>query len=192
MDATIGRIAYGHKQVLHGDHHIVVTKRIKSAIGKLLIGLVLALDAVGDRIALALVSGNLTGTINGTNRVFTLASTNVRVCPGSITVTHGAQVAVDNGRKTFGGNAVGTVDYATGAVSVNFNAAPAAGSPAPQISYYPVPDSVLLEDVDTATVDAAPACVHGVVKRDVLVDAAGAAIPQSVADALAARGIYAV
>lgn len=116
MDAVIGNLSYGSRQVLHGDHHIVVTKAVKADQGEHIPGTVFAVDGSGDLVPLDPAAYGTTQTVK----------------------------------------------------------------------------CVLLEQTDTASVDAAPMCVHGAVKKDVLVDKDGAAVIAAVITDLEALTIYAV
>ena len=82
-----------------------------------------------SRIVHTLVGVSMVGTINGTNRTFTLAGT-AQIARGSVTVTgsNPAQVLVDDGLGGFTGAGTGTINYITGAISVTFTAAPVGGS----------------------------------------------------------------
>lgn len=71
----------------------------------------------------------MSGAINSTNRVFTLAGT-TQIARGSITITgsNPAQVLTDDGLGAFTGAGIGTVNYITGAISVTFTTAPVTAS----------------------------------------------------------------
>ncbi|MCF7952388.1 MAG: head decoration protein [Spirochaetaceae bacterium] len=116
MDAVIGNLEYGRKQVLHGDHHVVITKEVKAAQGEHNPGTVFAVDDSGDLVPLDPAAYGTTQTVK----------------------------------------------------------------------------CVLLEQTDTASVDAAPMCVHGPVKKSVLVDKDGTAVIDAVIADLEALTIYAV
>ncbi len=72
---------------------------------------------------------NMTGTINGSNKVFT-ASLTTPVSRGSVVITgsNPAQVLNDDGLGGFTGDGTGTINYSTGAVSITFTTAPAVAS----------------------------------------------------------------
>lgn len=116
MDAVIGNLTYGSTQVLHGDHHIVVTKEVKADQGEHDPGTVFAVDGSGDLVPLDPAAYGTTQTVK----------------------------------------------------------------------------CVLLEQTDTADVDAAPMVVHGVVKKDVLVDKDGTDVISDVIADLEALGIFVV
>lgn len=72
-------------------------------------------------------NGYALGTGDGTTRVFTGIIPNVPLRKQSVILSVGAptnQIVFDKGDGTFFGAGLGTINYATGAISVNFNAAP--------------------------------------------------------------------
>jgi hypothetical protein len=72
---------------------------------------------------------NMTGAIDGANRIFT-ATLTTPVSRGSVTVngSNPVQVLTDNSSGTFTGAGTGTINYTTGAVSITFGVAPAVAS----------------------------------------------------------------
>lgn len=82
---------------------------------------------------------NMTGTINGINRVFT-ATLTTPVSRGSVVITGSspAQVLNDDGVGGFTGAGVGTINYTTGSVSITFTTAPDVASTVTiSYDYYP-------------------------------------------------------
>lgn len=78
--------------------------------------------------ALTQVSAN--GDATETDFTFTMAlSAGMAIIPGTVIVTDGTETFTDNGGGVLTGDATGTgtVNYATGVVSVSFNAAPSVG-----------------------------------------------------------------
>lgn len=75
------------------------------------------------------VSGESVGTGNGTTVTFTHTMANIPVLAGSVSVTAGSVTGTDNGSGTISGTGIsGTINYATGALSVTFTTAPASGT----------------------------------------------------------------
>ncbi len=192
MDAKVGNTSYTRTQVLHGDHHVIATGELKADNGELDAGLVLCKDGNGDLVGLDEATADLTGDVDDSNKDYTLASTTVEIMPKSVHVSHDDQDVYDDGHGTLYGDGSGTVNYITGAVSVTLDTAPAAESGQPSIAYLNKPEGVLLEDVDTADDDAAPMAVHGVVRKDKLVDADGSSVTAAVIAFLKSIGIFAV
>lgn len=71
----------------------------------------------------------MVGVIDGANQIFTLAA-NTLIVPGTfiITGTNPAQVLVDDTLGAFTGDGAGTINYATGQISIVFDTAPIAAS----------------------------------------------------------------
>jgi len=191
MNPVVGKITYEQRQIVDGDHHIITAGKLKSANGTLEAGLVLCKNADGVLVGVDPQSVDMAGTRDGTNKAFTLASASRPILPGSLVVTHGTQEILDDGHGVLYGDGSGTVNYRTGAVAATFTAAPANGSSAPVAAFEDVPDSVLLEQVDTTAEDAAPVLVHGAARKSKLVDADGNAVSDGIIEALRARGIFA-
>lgn len=191
MDISIGKITYETIQILEGDHHIVVTGKMKADNGDLAAGLVLCKNADGLLVGIVPQTEALAGTIDGANKVFTLASSDRPILPKSLVITHGVQEILDDGHGNLYGDGTGTVFYETGAIEATFTAAPAESSPAPEAAFEDVPHSVLLEQTDTTKEDAAAVVVHGKVKKSALVDAAGDPVSGDLVEALRALTIYA-
>jgi hypothetical protein len=91
-----------------------------------------------SRIVHTLVGVAMAGTINSSNKTFTLAGT-VQIARGSITITGSTplQVVTDDGLGNLTGAGTGTVNYLTGAISVTFTAAPTAGTVLITYSFFP-------------------------------------------------------
>lgn len=73
------------------------------------------------------VTGESVGTGNGATVIFAHTAAHLSVVPGTVTITAGAVVATDdgNGNLTGTGIAAGTINYATGVISITYSAAPA-------------------------------------------------------------------
>lgn len=71
-------------------------------------------------------TGESVGTGNGSTTNFTHTAVHLAVVPGTVTITAGAVVATDDGNGVLSGTgiAAGTINYATGAVSITYSAAP--------------------------------------------------------------------
>jgi hypothetical protein len=76
------------------------------------------------------VTGETYGSGNGSTVTFTHTVTEFPILPGTLTVTYSTVTATDNGTGGFTGSGIttGTINYATGAVSVTFTVAPATGT----------------------------------------------------------------
>lgn len=72
------------------------------------------------------VTGESVGTGNGATVTFTHTAAHLSVVPGTAIITAGSVVATDdgNGHLTGTGITAGTINYATGAVSITYSAAP--------------------------------------------------------------------
>lgn len=73
------------------------------------------------------ISSESVGTGNGSTVTFTHTAVHLAVVPGTVAITAGAVVATDdgNGNLTGTGIAAGTINYATGALSITYAVAPA-------------------------------------------------------------------
>lgn len=94
---------------------------------------------VESRMIHELTAVPLTGTIDGTNQTFTLAAI-PPITRGTFTVngSNPVQTLVDDGNGGFTGDGTGTINYATGAVSVTFTLPPAiASTVTATYDYYP-------------------------------------------------------
>lgn len=135
------------------------------------------------------------GAGDGAVQVFTAALGPVE--PGSLVVTDGVETFSDDGFGSLTGSAGGSgkVNYATGKLSVDFNAAPA-NAVAVEASYIPEPQAVLDEETETVNgqAGAAPVITHGPVRKELL--KVGLAAPEApsagLVRQLATHGIWAV
>jgi hypothetical protein len=77
------------------------------------------------------VASESVGTGNGTTETFTHTAAHLSVVPGTVTITAGGIVATDNGLGVLAGTGItsGSINYATGAVSITYSAAPANTTP---------------------------------------------------------------
>jgi hypothetical protein len=73
------------------------------------------------------ITGESVGTGNGSTVTFTHTIGHLAVVPGTVVITAGAVVATDDGNGNLIGTgiATGTINYATGAISITYSAAPA-------------------------------------------------------------------
>ena len=183
------------KEVIDGRHPPVIFPMVaKSDQGIIPAGCVLAKDSDGKIVPYAVVSGEeMTGLVNGTNKVFTHTSAAAPLLPGSIVVAHGEIELTDNGHGVIGGTGgSGTVDYATGAISVTFDAAPAEESGSPEVEVARAVVGVALRPADTSREDVVSVVVHGtVLKSSLVIGVTAGDITQAAVDALAHLAIYA-
>ena len=118
------------------------------------------------------------GTGDGTAVTFTGTVANHPIHPGSLSCTDGTETFSDDGHGTLTGSAggSGTVNYKTGAISLTFAAAPAAGANI-DATCHNLLAGVLEKTVDTATDTSCNYVVHGSVRQDRLKKGAAAAEP---------------
>lgn len=140
-------------------------------------------------------STNVTADYNHTPPAKTFSGTlaDGPVEPGSVVVTDGVEAFSDDGLGVLTGDAggAGTIDYATGAISVTFNAAVVEDTDV-EVSYVTAVDGVLDEPVDTTKNGSGIYIPHGSVRQDVLkVGASSPADPDvALLGRLNAKGIY--
>jgi len=192
MKANIGTATLKPSQVISPAHPpITVNRAVLEDNGVIADGQIVAMDEDGKTIPHALVEDlAMTGTINGTNKVFTAAIG--PYLPGSIVISNDnetAQEVTDDENGGLVGDGAGTV-LPDGTVSVTLGTAPAEGKTV-TISYKTKPVGVNVVECDTAEDDSTVVIEHGAVNRDLLLRGAVAADDQDV-EALKAIGIYAV
>ena len=104
------------------------------------------------------VSAESVGTGDGSTVIFTHTAAHTPITPGSVSVTAGAVTATDDGAGNLTGMGIGpfsTVNYATGALSIKFNTAPANTVPITMNYTYYVASGVVI----TMGVDQVPTLV---------------------------------
>jgi hypothetical protein len=103
------------------------------------------------------VTSESIGTANGTTATFTHTAAHLSVVPGTVTITAGSVVATDdgNGNLTGTGIATGTINYATGAVSITYSVDPPNTTPITMAYSWANPTSGLV----TMGVDQMPTLV---------------------------------
>lgn len=184
------------KEVIDGRHPPVIFPMLAASNqGIIPAGCVLSKDTNGKIIPYAVLSEEeMTGTVNGSNKTFTYDASDIApLQPGSISVAHGDVALQDNGLGViYGSGGSGTVNYATGAISVTFTTAPAEGSDSPEADAATAVVGVALRPADTAREDVVSVVVHGTVLRSSLViGVAAGTITQAAVDALRHLAIYA-
>lgn len=103
------------------------------------------------------VSSESVGTGNGSTVTFTHTAVHLSVVPGTVTIADGSFSATDdgNGNLTGTGIASGTINYATGAISLTYSAAPASSAAIVMAYSYANPSSGIV----TMGVDQMPTLV---------------------------------
>jgi len=150
MEITVGNVEITDKRIIHPViPHIAGSRPFASDKGVVSPGQVLGKDGAGECIPAAITEDeDMTGTVDGANKDFTYDA-GKKLCPGSVTITHGEQEVVDDGFGALTGDGSGTVSYGTGEVSVTLDTAPAEASGAPKIDFADEPERVALETVNT-------------------------------------------
>lgn len=101
-------------------------------------------DTITGQVAKDLPSSQFLANGNGVSH--TLGSGNLgntKIIPGSLIVTTDAQTLTDNGDNTLSGDGTGTINYNTGAITLNWTSAPILGHPINADSYSWLIDRVL-------------------------------------------------
>lgn len=170
MKAKVGALSYNDERARGGGHDpVIVSRALAAALGKLPVGLVLSRDADGAAVPYETVTGEVVGTGDGTDKTFSAVLAKHPVEPGSVAVSDGVEDFADDGLGRLVGDAggTGTVTYASGAVAVEFHAAPASAA-AVTAAYDRRFGGVLDELADTAVSGSGLVIVHGAVRKDVL------------------------
>ncbi len=87
-----------------------------------------ATDIFSKRYASDIVMNELIAVADGTATTFSKTLDYKPVLPSTVTVVAGTQIATDDGNGKLSGDFTGTIDYATGALSLTFSTAPAANT----------------------------------------------------------------
>lgn len=106
-----------------------------------------ALNIVSNFVGLTTaISSESVGTGNGSTVTFTHTAANLQVVPGTVVITAGSIVAMDNGEGVLSGTGIssGTIDYATGVLSITYSTAPANTTPINMAYSYANPTSSIL------------------------------------------------
>ena len=162
--ANLGSVSAQSKTVATGrGPHVYRDLPLQADLGALSGGLVMARDADGNLVPYG-TAQETTATGDGSAKTFTFDLVGP-VDPGSITVGDGTEAFTDDGFGTLTGDATGSgkVNYATGQVSVTFNAAPA-NAASISCGYQPSVYGVLARDTRDGDI-AAQAVVMGQVHR---------------------------
>ncbi len=182
------------KAGLPGHGPVLVGVSLTSNDGIYPVGLLLTRNAADVAKPLQEVSAENLGAGDGAATQFTgtLAAA-LPVEPGTLSITDGVETFADDGSGRLTGDAggSGTINYATGAFDVTFNAAPVNAAPVTG-DYITAIDGVLDEEVDTSASDSGNAVVHGTVAKQTLkVGATAKAAPSAaLLKALRNDGIY--
>ena len=183
LQGKVGSITYGLGRARgEGSWPAVMAAKLKAGQGELPAGLILSPSGDG-LVPYEAVADESIGTGDGSNKSFTAILAKAPLRPSSLSVGDGTETFIDDGLGRLAGDAggTGTVAYATGAVSVTFNAAPA-NAAAVAADYEREPKAVLDEPVDTTLSGSGLVVRMGPVNRAML--KVGAVAPAAPADAL--------
>ena len=167
VNANIGSVSMKEAPVLAGmGPHMIRTEKLLAGQDDLDPGLVVSLDAADQTVPYDEAQTKAAGTGDGTEKTFTASLGPVE--PGSVSVADGTETFTDDGFGTLTGDATGTgkINYATGAVSVTFNAAPESEASV-DATYKPIPRGVLIRKA-VADAGVCEVCVGGKVIRSAL------------------------
>ncbi|QAZ66764.1 hypothetical protein [Solidesulfovibrio carbinolicus] len=194
IDGVVTRISYDDQRA-RGDGHppVIVGRKLKPGQGVLPVGLLLARDASDLAVPFETVAGEALGMGTGAVKAYADVLAKAPVQPGTVVVADGVETFADDGFGRLVGSAggLGTVNYVTGAVAVEFAANVANGNEV-AAAYCRRLGGVLDEVVDTAASGSGLVIVHGSVRKDVLkVGAVAPAAPSAaVLSLLAEAGIW--
>jgi hypothetical protein len=176
-----------------GHDPVVLSGKLTANDGVYPTGLVLTHNVSGVLIALAEVPDEVIATGNGATQVYndTVASSPVE--PGTLAITDGVETFTDDGSGRLAGSAggSGTINYKTGAVSLDFNANVGNGTDI-TADYVTAVSGVLDEQTDTAYSASGLYVAHGTVDTTVLKvgKTAKAAPSEALLMLLQKKGIY--
>ncbi|QLA14186.1 hypothetical protein [Desulfolutivibrio sulfodismutans] len=128
MHSKIGSFSYDDERARGGGHDpVIVSRKLASGLGELPVGLILSRDQAGAAVPYEAVAAEAIGAGDGTDKTFSATLAKHPVQPGSVAVSDGVEDFADDGLGRLTGDAggSGTINYATGAVAVEFHAAPA-------------------------------------------------------------------
>jgi hypothetical protein len=189
MNGLTMSVEYGQSSVVSREHPPVFrAKKLAPASGIFPRGLVLSEKFDADKnivgIPFAKETGiALVGTIDGTNKTFTLVGTGP-IEPGTVVVSNDnatAQSLSDNGFGVLSGDGSGKVDNKTGDLTVTFTTAPASGKTVTAAFTRKV-CGPLVNDVDTSRDTLGITLAHGIaVGSAVVIDKTGTAVTDEVA-----------
>lgn len=195
-NAALGTVSYDDERARANGHGpMILSGKAAAAQGVLPVGLLLSRNGSDELIPYEAVEDEAVGTGNGTNKAFADTLSKAPIEPGTVSVTGSSETLTDDGlgRMSSAAGGAGTINYATGALSVTFNAAPA-NEAAVTADYTRAIEGVLDETVDTAKTASATYIPHGTVRRDALkVGAVAKASPSSTElKRLSRKGIWAM
>jgi len=195
INGALGTTTYGGERARgHGHDPVFLSGKVKAAQGTLPVGLIVSKDSNGEIVPYEEVAAEVLATGDGATKAFSGTLTETPVEPGSVSIGDGVETFADDGIGRLVGDAggTGTVYYASGAVSVSFNANVVDATDI-EADYATAIDGVLDEPVDTAKNASGIYIPHGSVRQDVLkVGAVAQAVPDTTLLArLTAKGIYA-
>lgn len=176
-----------------GHEPVVLAGKVTAADGVYPTGLLLTRSAANILIALAVIAAEVIATGNGATQVYADNLASFPVEPGTVSITDGVETFTDDGSGRLVGSAggTGTINYKSGAITLDFNAN--VGNLTDIVADYVTEVAgVLDEEVDTADSEACLYVAHGTVRQDVLKvgKVAKAAPSAAVLMLLQKKGIY--
>jgi hypothetical protein len=185
-NAVIGKTEYGVSSIVADPaRSIVLTKSFAGNSGVIKAGTLVGKGADDKFIPFEFPKSLALGTANGTLTAFSGALGVTQ--PGSIGVSAGDVTAIDDGFGNIGGEGVsGTINYLTGAISVEFETAPTSGTEV-SVAYGSKLSGVLVRDIDLTRESEAPVLVFGLVSKKDLITGAN---PASEADVKRLESIF--
>lgn len=181
------------KAGLPGHGPVIAGVKFAADQGVYPVGLLLTRLITNILVALQVIVAEVLGAGDGVTKVFSGNLGASPIEPGTVTVTDGVEVFVDDGSGRLVGDAggSGTINYRTGAIAVSFNAN-VGNTVAVTVDYVTSIDSVLDQEIDTAEEQSGNAVIHGTVAVQALkIGAVDKAAPSAtVLGLLRAKGIY--
>lgn len=169
MNGVISKTTYGVSTVVaEPGKSVAIAKQFALSNGLIAEGTLVAIDGNDLVVPYAEDKSTVIGSGDGTVKVFSGTLTGLKIQPRSLTVAAGAQILADDGFGRLKGDGIGMVDYETGEVEAEFDAAPANAAPV-TAAYANRLIGVAAREVDTdAGDDVGPVLVMGVANKDAL------------------------